>query len=156
MLTNTFTSTIIVVNQWLFHQHRYQDLVLILFLSTRLYTKNNSTKISILSQRSPTPLARLLLKYWQYLRLFLWSRSLTANNRLWILHWYWERQSCLLSPTNIWCFWGKIMMEYITQLENNNWIRDCTGPWGALLLLATKPHQGVVFTLINIFSSIVR
>ena len=36
---------------------------------------------------------------------------------------------------------GKIMSKQISDLENNNWIRDCTGPWGALLLLAAKPHQ---------------
>ena len=35
----------------------------------------------------------------------------------------------------------KIITYYITKLENNKWIRDCTGPWGALLLLAAKPHQ---------------
>ena len=33
------------------------------------------------------------------------------------------------------------MSKQISDLEHNNWIRDCTGPWGALLLLAAKPHQ---------------
>ena len=36
---------------------------------------------------------------------------------------------------------ANIMTDYITQLENNNWIRDGTGPWCTLLLLAAKPHQ---------------
>ena len=36
---------------------------------------------------------------------------------------------------------GEIMTEHISQLENNNLIRDCAEPWSALLLLAAKPHQ---------------
>ena len=35
----------------------------------------------------------------------------------------------------------KIMSKQISDLEHNNWIRDCTRPWGALILLAAKPHQ---------------
>ena len=34
---------------------------------------------------------------------------------------------------------AKIMSRH--TLENNNWIRDCAGPWGILLLLTAKPHQ---------------
>ena len=36
---------------------------------------------------------------------------------------------------------AKIMIKHITQLEDNNWIRDCTRPWGALLFLFSKPRQ---------------
>ena len=36
---------------------------------------------------------------------------------------------------------AKIMSKQISDLEHNKWIRDCTGPWGALLLLAAKAHQ---------------
>ena len=36
---------------------------------------------------------------------------------------------------------AKNMIKHITQLEDNNWIRDCTRPWGALLLLFSKPRQ---------------
>ena len=35
----------------------------------------------------------------------------------------------------------KIMSKQISDLEHNNWIRDYTRPWGALILLAAKPHQ---------------
>ena len=35
----------------------------------------------------------------------------------------------------------KIMFKQISDLDHNNWIRDCTGPWGDLILLAAKPHQ---------------
>ena len=34
---------------------------------------------------------------------------------------------------------------------NNKWIRDCTGPWDALLLLATKPHQESCVHIDNYF-----
>ena len=33
------------------------------------------------------------------------------------------------------------MTKLIADLEVNNLIRDCEGPWGSLLLLAAKPHQ---------------
>ena len=33
------------------------------------------------------------------------------------------------------------MTKNITQLENNNWIREFTEPWGAFLLLGAKPMQ---------------
>ena len=33
------------------------------------------------------------------------------------------------------------MTKNITQLENNNWIREFTEPWGAFLLLGAKPIQ---------------
>ena len=36
---------------------------------------------------------------------------------------------------------NKIMKKLITDLEANNLIRDCEGPWGSLLLLAATPHQ---------------
>ena len=35
----------------------------------------------------------------------------------------------------------KIMNTYIQIMEENNWICDYDGPWGSLLVLATKPHQ---------------
>ena len=38
----------------------------------------------------------------------------------------------------------KIISEYIFQLENNIWIKDCTRYCGALLLLTTKSHQKFV------------
>ena len=47
------------------------------------------------------------------------------------------------------------MTEHVTQLENNNWIRDYTGPWGAILLLVTKPHQEYCVH-IDIFLEIIR
>ena len=36
---------------------------------------------------------------------------------------------------------GNIMSKQISDLEHNNWIKDCTGPRGALILLTAKPHQ---------------
>ena len=36
---------------------------------------------------------------------------------------------------------SKVMATQIQALENNKWIRDCEGPWGAMNLLAPKPHQ---------------
>ena len=33
------------------------------------------------------------------------------------------------------------MTEHISQLEKNNWIRDCAELWGAPLLLAAKLHK---------------
>ena len=60
ILIRTFTSTNVVVNQWMFHHHRHQYFVLILFIGVRLYTRNNLTRISILLQQSPNPLAKLL------------------------------------------------------------------------------------------------
>ena len=35
----------------------------------------------------------------------------------------------------------KIMDKHSHILETNNWICDCEGPWGSLILLAPKPHQ---------------
>ena len=35
----------------------------------------------------------------------------------------------------------KIMNNHIQVLEDNDWIYDCVGNWGSLLLLAAKPHQ---------------
>ena len=62
MLTKIFTSTNVVVNQWLFHHHGYQNLVLILLLGIRLSTKSKPTSISIFTQQSSTPLAKCLFK----------------------------------------------------------------------------------------------
>ena len=50
---------------------------------------------------------------------------------------------------------ANIMSKQISDLEHNKWIRDCTGPWGALLLLAAKPHQNLVPTLISLFGDFV-
>ena len=36
---------------------------------------------------------------------------------------------------------SKIIVDYISQLEANGWIRDYEGSCGDLLLLATQPHQ---------------
>ena len=38
-----------------------------------------------------------------------------------------------------------IIPWHISQLENNNLIRNYTGPWGDLLLLITKPHQEILY-----------
>ena len=35
----------------------------------------------------------------------------------------------------------KIMNMHIKVLEDDNWICDCVGPWGSLMLLVSKPHQ---------------
>ena len=35
----------------------------------------------------------------------------------------------------------KIINAYIQILEDNDWIYDCEGTWGSLLLLAPKPYQ---------------
>ena len=35
----------------------------------------------------------------------------------------------------------KIMDKHIHILETNDWICDCEGPWGSLILLTPKPHQ---------------
>ena len=35
----------------------------------------------------------------------------------------------------------KIMDEHIQALEANDWICDCEGPWGSIVVLAPKPHQ---------------
>ena len=100
-LTNTFTSIKIVVNQWLFHHHNHQYLVLIPFLGVQLSTKNNSTRISILPRQSPTPLARLLFKLSTIIGILsVWNS--TADTQLWVLHRYWGHQSSLLPTTNIW------------------------------------------------------
>ena len=62
MLTKIFPCTNIVVNQRLFHYRGHHDFVLVLFLGAHLYTRKNSTRISILSQQYPIPLARVLFK----------------------------------------------------------------------------------------------
>ena len=36
---------------------------------------------------------------------------------------------------------AKIIVDQISQLKSNGWIRDCVGPWGTLLLLATKSYR---------------
>ena len=35
----------------------------------------------------------------------------------------------------------KIMNKHIQILEGNDWICDCEGPWGSLILLAPTPYQ---------------
>ena len=35
----------------------------------------------------------------------------------------------------------KTMDKHIYILETNDWICDCEGPWGSLILQALKPHQ---------------
>ena len=36
---------------------------------------------------------------------------------------------------------SKIIMEQIDSLSHNDWIDECGGPWGSLIVLAPKPHQ---------------
>ena len=36
---------------------------------------------------------------------------------------------------------NNIIMQQITELLNNRWIRLCQGPWGSIIVLAAKPHQ---------------
>ena len=36
---------------------------------------------------------------------------------------------------------AKIMDKQIKTLEDNNWIVDCNGTWGSIILLAPKPRQ---------------
>ena len=35
----------------------------------------------------------------------------------------------------------KIIMEQIQALLKNDWIEECDGPWGSIIVLAPKPHQ---------------
>ena len=35
----------------------------------------------------------------------------------------------------------KIIMTQVGQLQNNNWIRKCGGPWGSMVVLVQKSHQ---------------
>ena len=46
---------------------------------------------------------------------------------------------------------AKIMSKQISDLENNKCIRYCTGLWGALILLAAKPHQESCTNIDNFF-----
>ena len=34
-----------------------------------------------------------------------------------------------------------IIMAQIEELLQNEWIRECEGPWGSIIVLAAKPHQ---------------
>lgn len=43
--------------------------------------------------------------------------------------------------TILWYSLKKITNTHIKVLENNDWIVDCVGPQGSLLLLAVKPHE---------------
>ena len=43
----------------------------------------------------------------------------------------------------------KIMDKYIQILEANDWICDCEGPWGSLILLALKPYQEACTNIID-------
>ena len=36
---------------------------------------------------------------------------------------------------------SRIIMEHIKALKENQWIEECKGPWGSLIVLASKPHQ---------------
>ena len=36
---------------------------------------------------------------------------------------------------------SKIIMKQILDLLKNEWIRECDGPWGSIIVLAPKPHQ---------------
>ena len=36
---------------------------------------------------------------------------------------------------------SKVIMEQVSQLISNKWIRKCGGPWGSMIVLAQKPHQ---------------
>ena len=36
---------------------------------------------------------------------------------------------------------SKIIMEQLDALLHNNWIKECGGPWGSMVVLAPKPHQ---------------
>ena len=45
---------------------------------------------------------------------------------------------------------SKIIMENINTLLHNEWIEECKGPWGSMIVLAPKPHQEHV-TNINDF-----
>ena len=102
-LTKTFTSSNILVKQWFFHHYRHQDIVLTLFLFLSLYYKNNSTRILILLQQSLTPLVKLLFILSTIIEIL--SVKLEHHGQLSTLdfHWYWERQTCVLLPTDICC-----------------------------------------------------
>ena len=43
----------------------------------------------------------------------------------------------------------KIMDKYIQILGANDWICDCEGPWGSLILLVLKPHQETCTNIID-------
>ena len=36
---------------------------------------------------------------------------------------------------------SRIIMEHVQALIKNDWIEECHGPWGSLIVLAPKPHQ---------------
>ena len=36
---------------------------------------------------------------------------------------------------------SRIIMEHIEALLKKDWIEECHGPWGSLIVLAPKPHQ---------------
>ena len=46
-----------------------------------------------------------------------------------------------MSSINIWHSRREIHDGPYIPVRNNNWIRDCAGPWGSILLLVTKPQQ---------------
>ena len=35
-----------------------------------------------------------------------------------------------------------VIMAHIRDLLANGWITECQGPWGSMIVLAAKPHQG--------------
>ena len=47
-----------------------------------------------------------------------------------------------------------IMKQVQALLDNNEWIYECEGPWSSMIILATKPHQEVVATLLGNISKI--
>ena len=36
---------------------------------------------------------------------------------------------------------SRIIMKQVEQLLHNEWIEECGGPWGSMIVLAQKPHQ---------------
>ena len=36
---------------------------------------------------------------------------------------------------------SEIIMKQIVSLLKNDWIKECAGPWGSMIVLAAKPHQ---------------
>ena len=57
------------------------------------------------------------------------------------MYWHWSIPIRLLPPSTLQDTWGKDNGQKIKTLEDNNWITDCDGGWGSMILLAPKPYQ---------------
>ena len=72
---------------------------------------------------------------------FLRGWSITTDARLRIFIDIGDTKAIFCRQSNNGVREAKFISRHISQLENNNWIREYARPWGVLLLLAAKPHQ---------------